>query len=406
MHTDFPPERKGNMFVAKFSGYEQTEDESDKAKALSTYTSAGILGLSNAAKLADLPEDPDAVHIGRVLITPNGPIFLDDVADPAIRAAHMKAQMAKLQMSNDNETQKESDNNITTNEKHAKNNMQSNMPKSQKKDETSSSKGSLQPKDANKSDRGDARTDKKPVNRIAYLLDEAKNEPQERMRADYRRWREIALKDIKQNKPIRRFVSELIPDEMHRQLSDALERCTTADEVRDVFRSAQDLELTRARWNAKWRSPSCTQVSLEATLANAIEAFVLKTEMSNNVPIVPGEQARAVLLDIIQSVLISAIHEGKRIATGTEDRSLISSAKNVAGRAVQLISDIVSHIKEKVQSIIDSLSSTNEVKDVDIDHDLKEWAEGYADRLAGDEVHCFVEEGVLDGMKRSGVTQE
>ena len=392
MRTDFPPERKGNMFVAKFGGYEQKKDESDKAKALTMYTSAGILGLSNAAKLADLPEDPNAAHIGRMLITPNGPIFLDDVADPSMRAAYMKAQMAKLQSDNDTEMQ------------HAKNNAQQSSSKSSNKNEVSTSKGSSSAKDDDQSDRSDAKSNK-PVKRMSDLLEEAKYESQEWLRADYRRWREIALKDIKQNKPIRRFISEFIPDDIHQQLSEALEQCATADEVRETFKAAQEgtmLPFFRARCD--WRAPSSIQVNLETTLARAIKAFVLKTTIVNGVAIVPGEQARGILLDVLQDVFASAVHEGRRIATGTEDRSLISAAKNAAGRAVQLISEIVSHIREKVQSILDGLSGSKKAKDGDIDHDLKEWAEGYADRLAGDKVHWIVEEEVLDGMKHDGVT--
>ncbi len=130
---------------------------------------------------------------------------------------------------------------------------------------------------------------------------------------------------------------------------------------------------------------------------------MLKTTIANGVAIVPGEQAREILLDVLQSIFTSAVHEGERIATGTENRSMPSAAMNVAGRAVQLISDIVSHIKEKVKSLIESLSGASAVQDRDIQDGLKEWADLYAQGLAGDEVHDLVEEEVLNGLKQAGV---
>ena len=62
--------------------------------------------------------------------------------------------------------------------------------------------------------------------------------------ADYRRWREIALKDIKAGKPIRTFASDVIPPDEYHHIAQALERCTTADEVRAIFKDAQEREAS------------------------------------------------------------------------------------------------------------------------------------------------------------------
>lgn len=78
MAEDFPDELNGDMLEASFGGYEEVEDEGVKATANTTYTGAGVLGLTDAAKLGNLPIDPTAKPIGRILTTPNGPLFLDD----------------------------------------------------------------------------------------------------------------------------------------------------------------------------------------------------------------------------------------------------------------------------------------------------------------------------------------
>ncbi len=95
MDEDFPPEMNGEMFEAVFTGYEEVEDEGKKATANTTYTGAGVLGLTDAAKLGNLPIDPGAAVIGRILETPNGPIFLDD---KEFMDAWRTAQMAGFKM--------------------------------------------------------------------------------------------------------------------------------------------------------------------------------------------------------------------------------------------------------------------------------------------------------------------
>lgn len=98
MAEDFPEELHGEMFEAYYTGYEEVDDEEKTSNTLKNYTSAGILGLTDAAKLANLPIDPDAPVIGRVVITKDGPIFLDDIATPEMRAAKAQAILAGNQL--------------------------------------------------------------------------------------------------------------------------------------------------------------------------------------------------------------------------------------------------------------------------------------------------------------------
>lgn len=98
MAEDFPEELHGEMFEAVFGGYEEIEDEQKKAISITTYTNAGVLGISDAAKLAGLPIDPDAAPVGRLIMTKTGPVFLDDIASPEMRQAQQQATMAGYQL--------------------------------------------------------------------------------------------------------------------------------------------------------------------------------------------------------------------------------------------------------------------------------------------------------------------
>jgi len=98
MHNDFDPGLHGEMFIASFGGFEEAEDFGAMATAYRTLTDGGILGLTNAAKSMKLPEDPDAPHIGRVFMSKDGPIFLDDMANEKVRAAALKAKMAGFEL--------------------------------------------------------------------------------------------------------------------------------------------------------------------------------------------------------------------------------------------------------------------------------------------------------------------
>lgn len=95
MNNDFPSEMHGEMFEAVFGGYEEVDDENEKAQANTTYTGAGVLGLTDAAKLAQLPIDPNTTPVGRILSTPNGPLFLDDAE---FMAAWRQSQLAGFQL--------------------------------------------------------------------------------------------------------------------------------------------------------------------------------------------------------------------------------------------------------------------------------------------------------------------
>jgi hypothetical protein len=97
INTDFDPDLQGEMFQASFGGYEEAEDITALAGAYVSLVGSGIVGVTNAGKILNLPDDPNAPYIGRILVTQSGPIFLDDMASDKMRNAQMQSQLAGYQ---------------------------------------------------------------------------------------------------------------------------------------------------------------------------------------------------------------------------------------------------------------------------------------------------------------------
>jgi hypothetical protein len=222
LQHDFEPSLHGDLMQVSFGGYEPPEDELSKAQTLSTYTSAGILGLSNAAKLAKLPEDPEAKPIGRVFFAKDGPVFLDDVADQDMRDATNEAKMAGLQMAaNPPEPQEEEENS------------DQGPPQNAKAQKASPGTG----RGGNSKDARHTATGRAPQSRAAGDYRE------DLTSTDYRNWRTRAIEDVKQGRAQRRFNSTLIPEYVQAYIGFELERCLTADDVRDLFKRVQEHQM-------------------------------------------------------------------------------------------------------------------------------------------------------------------
>lgn len=127
--------------------------------------------------------------------------------------------------------------------------------------------------------------------------------------------------------------------------------------------------------------------------------FIAHTTITKDGPEIPGETEQTKLLHVITDALEAASDEGKRIA-GEEERGLISSAKNLAGRAVKIVSGIVSQIKDKVASLFQGGNDPSDVQD-----QLVEWAKDYAEVVSITEITDVIEETVLDTWQEQGVDQ-
>lgn len=115
MHEDFEPSLHGDLFEVGFGGFEEKEDLGAKIAAYSQAADAGFIGRTDASKALDMPEPPDAPYIGRMLITKDGPVFLDDIATPEARKVAADAKLAGLQLAaNPTQQQGEGDGEDTT----------------------------------------------------------------------------------------------------------------------------------------------------------------------------------------------------------------------------------------------------------------------------------------------------
>jgi hypothetical protein len=275
-----------------FTGYEEAEDLVAQSTAYGSFVQNGILSPAAAARLMSFPEIPET---GPLLVTKGGivPLASFEVGSES-RKAQDAAQLAGLQLaaSGGPQQQNEDDGEDNQEDKNAKS-----TPPATKK--ATSQPGSGQTDDEKDQDGSEDEDDeqvsravKEIIARVEQALferrkEEQRNEPstsekpqesqcshsasqtgpsqvwrvdtgeatssdpgalsehQSRaISADYRRWREIALKDVKQGKPIRAFASDVIPADEHQRITQSLEHCATSDEVRAVFKDAQERDVS------------------------------------------------------------------------------------------------------------------------------------------------------------------
>jgi 2'-5' RNA ligase len=104
--------------------------------------------------------------------------------------------------------------------------------------------------------------------------------------AEYRRWRQRAIDDVKEGRPQRPFTTTLIPDYLHATISDMLEECSSIEGVKTVFQRARSVEafddwhkyepttakaiaklrargVKAIRWNARCACEHCTAMNGE-----------------------------------------------------------------------------------------------------------------------------------------------
>ncbi len=311
-----------NDLVVSWSGFEESEDFNAMAASYVALTGAGITSPTVAARQLNIPWT--GPEIPNYVLTKDGPVFLEDAADPQVRKAANDAKLAGLQFTQQNP---------------------GGPPKEQPGDD----------------EQGD---DQAPPKKAT----------------------ESNGKQRAQSKP--------------KQPSSAPDSEDDAEGD-----NAQRIERSDA-----WRRPSQQQITLEVQLAQAIRDFIDQTKLSSDGAQMPDEQAQETLLDIVSTLLEDAVHEVRRIATGIDERGLISAAKNVAGRAVQAVSGIMTQLHDKAQQIIDAIFHSGEISDPDgaldeAQDQLDLWRMQYAVMVAETEIHAAVESAVLDELRAQGVTK-
>jgi hypothetical protein len=308
--------------VVSWSGFEESEDFNAMAASYVALTGAGITSPTVAARQLNIPWT--GPEIPNYVLTKDGPVFLEDAADPAMRKAANDAKLAGLQFTQQNP---------------------GGPPKSAPGDDL-------------------AENDDAPA-------------------------KKAAKGNGKQRQPSNSKQAKANPDDSDDAEADLVERIERRDQ-------------------GEWRHPSVRQLALEAKLEIAIRDFIDQAKLSKDGTRLPDETAQETLLNIVTTLLEDAVHEGRRIATGKDERGLISAAKNVAGRAVQAVSGIMAQLRDKAQEIIDAIFHSGEesVPDGALDaaqESLDAWAAQYAAMVAETEIHAAVESAVLDELRAQGV---
>jgi len=209
-----------DRFIVSWTGYEEPTDLEMQANAYKTMISAYMISPSDAARKMHLPV---SCEIPSFFPTATGPMFFEDLLDPKRRQAQQDAQMAGFQLAAQNPGVKPGQIPDEDNEESGKN-----------KEETSNQNTSQTGQSAQDTGDGTSTGSQKQPDQT--------DDTQDQQRADFRRWRDVALKDVKAGKKVRSFASTVIPEGIHMRVSRSLEHCTTAGEVRELFKIVQELE--------------------------------------------------------------------------------------------------------------------------------------------------------------------
>lgn len=194
---------KETRFICKFKGYEEQEDFNVKAAAFGGLVTSGIQSPTQAARALNLPIYNDQ-EIPPYVLTKTGPIFLEDIADPQVRQAQKDAQLAGFQLAKQNPGAKDS--------------------------------SDSQPGQGNEEDQEDDAEDiqnTKPSESSLSASERALTSDD--LSDEYRRWRSVALNDVKAGKPVRQFISNAIPSTTLAMGHLGLQHCQTPDAVKQFF---------------------------------------------------------------------------------------------------------------------------------------------------------------------------
>ena len=237
---------KEDRFVVKLAGFGEIEDFRSKASAYATLTHAGIISPSRAAHELNMPVDIDLPS--PIIQTKNGAMLLEDLIAPDVRTAQkqtiIQGSVPKAPAVQPGAKTKEAEK----------------PPKRETPAQLADEKSPF--KKPHAAQRATFETIKRLLAEVERWQEEEEEEeelttrvvafapslplsslsaPNEKeARAEYRRWRQRALDDVKAGHLQRGFTTVLIPEHIHRAISRALAHCTTADEVREVFEQARE----------------------------------------------------------------------------------------------------------------------------------------------------------------------
>lgn len=232
LFTDVMVDEGETDLIATWKAFEEPEDLKTKAEAWNILVGNGTQSTSQAAHAMGLKP---MFETEPFVITKDGPVFIKDAMD--LRETTMQAKKAGLQMSIDNPG--------GMNEQGTQPGSQGAQGKANGATGTGKGNANAGGKPASQSQsNGRANAAGNATRNLDAVVPGQSSDAE---REEYRRWRECAIKDVKNGHPIRGFISTIIPDEEQERIRDGLHCATTADDVRAVFRAKpQDAEIIGA----------------------------------------------------------------------------------------------------------------------------------------------------------------
>lgn len=229
MFTDVMVAEGETDLEAGWKAFEEPEDLKTKAEAWNILIANGTQSTSQAAHAMGLKP---MFETEPFVITKEGPVFIKDAMD--LREQTMQAKKAGLQMSIDNPG------GVQQNEQGPQQGQQGAQGQMAGKQNTSGGGKPGNASGAGKQGQNDSGNGGGATTRSAELSVSGEPGATERaIAAEYRRWRECAIKDVKNGHTIRGFTSTIIPEADQQRIRDALYQATTADDVRAAFERAK-----------------------------------------------------------------------------------------------------------------------------------------------------------------------
>ena len=228
MFTDVMVDEGENDLIATWKAFEEPEDFQTKVNAWNVLVTNGTQSTSQAATALGLKPMVETEPF--VLVQGQGPVFLSDMMDPQMRDQAKAAKLAGYQQAQQPPEEQGNEQGTQSKAQGAKGSVGGKTGASGRAAPGATQRG-REPQDADSAD--DAST-------AAGDIDvSVPREPGDAERAivgaEYRRWREVAIRDLKSGRAIRAFHTDVIDEDEQERIRQGLRACTTPDDVKRVF---------------------------------------------------------------------------------------------------------------------------------------------------------------------------
>ena len=225
---------------AGWKAFEEPEDLKTKAEAWNILIANGTQSTSQAAHAMGLKP---MFETEPFVITKDGPVFIKDAMD--LRETTMQAKKAGLQMSIDNPG------GVQQNEQGTQQNEQGAQgAMGGKPGQSGGGKQGNAGGAGKQASNGSTNASNATTRSLDAVLSSEPGTTERAIAAEYRRWRDVAIREVKEGKINRWFQSDLIPLTDGIRIHGALNMCKTVDDVKRVFERAkqppQDAEIIGA----------------------------------------------------------------------------------------------------------------------------------------------------------------